>query len=64
MVCRCRWWVEAALEPVQDVHSHKALSLSHLPPVTHTKHAGGHGLQDNRDAPFLDNGSECGDGGH
>lgn len=48
----------------QDVHSHKALALSHLPPVTHTKHAGRHGFHGDQEAPFLDNGSECVDGGH
>lgn len=54
----------SVLTSSQDVLSHKALILSHLPPVTHTKHAGRHGFQGDREAPFLDNGSECRDGGH
>lgn len=54
----------SCLSGSQDVHSHKALTLSHLPPVTHTKHAGRHGFQGDREAPFLDDSSECGDGGH
>lgn len=48
----------------RDVHLQEALTLSHLPPVTHTKHAGRHGFQGDREPPFLDNGSQCVCGGH
>lgn len=43
---------------------HTKLFESHLPPVTHTRHAGKHGFQGNLEAPFLDDGSGCRVGGH
>lgn len=50
--------------PAHKKSIHTKLFESHLPPVTHTKHAGRHGFQGNQEAPFLDNGSRCRDGGH
>lgn len=50
--------------PAPKKSIHIKLFESHLPPFTHTKNAGRHGFQGNQEAPFLDNGSRCRDGGH
>lgn len=62
------WYMQAPgmhrARPAHKKSIHTKLFESHLPPVTHTKHAGRHGFQGNQEAPFLDNGSRCRDGGH